>query len=198
MNAEVIGIVIFTCQCQRKHVCNTESVRGGVQVKCACGRQKRFEPGSKVNVSITEARPQWRPTAPEKPSPDLHPTYDTYWYQRQEQTQRQYKQDLKEHNQYIRDLDRNQRQNDQVNHTMPLEEYKQMLSDIILKGKQPRIPRKNSKTINFHDYSQQIINIVETLTSMGWNHKDATAQAKIAIENGFVKEAEIVAYIMSL
>ena len=201
MTLEIIGIVLLTCpRCNKQHVANTESLQSGVTVICKCGFQKKFNPGSKVNLSIAEAAAPWMPSEPVKRDFSHLPRAvpGTLEHRGMMQEREQHKQAVKDHKQYVASVEREQRQNDAVNHTLPLEEYKLMLSGLIVTGKKPKVQKKNSNTVSFNDNSAEIRNSVEALIHYGDKETDALKKVSIAIEQGFFSEQEIIKKVLSM
>jgi hypothetical protein len=85
------------------------------------------------------------------------------------------------------------------NQAVPLAVYKSMLSDWILNGKSPKIPKQHKKVVRFPEFNEeQLQNTVDTLISIGFGRTDALARVEIALEQGFRHENDILRAIMTL
>ena len=87
---------------------------------------------------------------------------------------------------------------DTCNNAPTVEEYKSLLSKIIVDGKMPKVPARNKKVVAFNTNQEAIINTVDALMAMGWSYDDAKDKVSIAIGEGFYTETEIINHILTL
>ena len=94
-----------------------------------------------------------------------------------------------------------QRENDRYygeRNAMPLEEYKRMLAGVILEGKKYKITKHHKNAVNVKVDTADYENLYATLRNLGFGKEEAIAKVDIAIEQGFVRDTEIIKYILSL
>ena len=83
------------------------------------------------------------------------------------------------------------------NEAMPLEEYKALLSKIIIDGKAPKVPARSKKVVAFNTNQEAIINTVDALMAQGWSYDDAKEKVSIAISEGFYTDNELINHILT-
>jgi hypothetical protein len=81
---------------------------------------------------------------------------------------------------------------------MPLEEYKRMLASVILEGRKYRIASQHKNVVNVKVDTVDYENLYATLRTLGLSKEEAIDKVDIAIEQGFVRDTEIIKYILSL
>jgi len=94
-----------------------------------------------------------------------------------------------------------QRDNDRYfaeRNAMPLEEYKRMLASVILDGKKYKILKQYKNAVNVKVDTVDYENLYATLRNLGFGKEESIAKVDIAVENGFVRDTEIIKYILSL
>ena len=82
-------------------------------------------------------------------------------------------------------------------YAMPVDDYKARLAEKIL-GKKPKVPTQHKGVISFDDNNVNVVVIVKTLQTLGFNEKEAMEKIDIAVKDGFFHEEEIIKYILSL
>ena len=81
---------------------------------------------------------------------------------------------------------------------MPLNEYKRLLSEFIITGKKPRIPKEHSKVVSIETDKTQYQSMYETLRQFGFSKDEAFAQIDVALKEGLYMETEMIKYILTL
>ena len=186
---EMIGILVFQCECGQKFVINTECIGRGFDLTCKCGKWKRGHRGGRLDVSYQFAS-QSALGMPIPPSPNPL----EFTEQGNREYQRKYDRYQKEYAKYLREHEKTYNNCN----AMPLEEYKKMLASVILEGKKYRIAKEHNKVIKVHVDTVDYENLYATLRNLGFSKEEAIAKVDIAIEQGFIRDTEIIKYILSL
>ena len=91
------------------------------------------------------------------------------------------------------------RQDDKGNKAaMPLEEYKRMLASVILEGKKYKTPTQHKNAVNVKIDTAEHENLYATLRNLGFSKEESIAKVDLAVEHGFVRDTDIIKYILSL
>jgi len=81
---------------------------------------------------------------------------------------------------------------------MPLEEYKRMLAGVILEGKKYKVANQHKNAVNVKVDTADYENLYATLRNLGFSKEESIAKVDIAIDQGFVRDTEIIKYILSM
>ena len=210
MQLEFIGVVLLLCpRCSQKHVTNTESLQSGVQMVCACGYRKTYHYGSKVTLSIQETVWWGTRQRPEGPVPEKMQRplsgAQPWYYDSYDRNERERKSALEwnahiraDNKEFTREDAQSEKQVRTLANAVPLDEYKTMLSGLIVTGYKPRVARRNCNTISFNDKSEEIRNNVEALIHLGYKEADALKKVNVEVEQGFFSEEAITKKILSM
>jgi len=83
-----------------------------------------------------------------------------------------------------------------MNYAMPLDQYKEHVASLLLKGKPKKVPTKHKGAVSFEEPAN-VEELLAALMEFGLSEDEALAKINISLKQGFQCDKEILKYIIA-